>query len=250
MRLTELFETPIADISLQGKFDDENPAFSQVDRGIIQSPKGRDKIMRAFSKTPHVFKVIFRSDNNYPYDGDNAFDNGSVDDIAVKMRAGVHDTYAGVVGEPGVIKVLLLSNFSPLKGKMPLTAWTLAHKIGHAFQDEMYNKGWRHSPYEELVREINAILGLLSTRDADKLPDAVAFGYPEELARHLTMKSARSGKLDNSFEMFAEVVAQYLIQGKVTFNAAPHITPELVRTLNAAIHSLFQAMEGKVLVEV
>jgi hypothetical protein len=148
--------------------------------------------------------------------------------------------------------VLVLGNLSPVEEKMPMNAWTLAHKIGHGFQDHMSYRanGWRNE-WGDAMRAVNKVLHQIAT-DSNDAPGTYTSDYPDadRLARNLTMKSARDHKLKNDFETFAEVVAQYLINGKVTLRTDDIRDRTRLIDLNRALNNLFKMLVGKVLVEV
>lgn len=244
-----IVEAPIQDIELTGspwragKPFAKGTSFSKADRGILQSTKGIAKIVKAFQKTPYDFEIFFV--NTQRSNADKVDDNENVDDFALKVKAGVHDDYGIIKGKPGVIRAAILGNLSPIDAKMPMTAWTLAHKIAHAFQDQIINY-----PHADVERRVQTILDLLS--------EVVAPGRGTRYTAHdsryadkaltdiMTMKSARTGKLDNEFEAFAELLAQYLITGKIKLDVEGADEP--IMQVNAAINDLFKSVEGKVLV--
>lgn len=254
-RFIDLVESPVEDIHLIGgpksypmgvepplanretdleKFK-KGHSFGDKDSRLIQAPKAQAKIYRAFSKTPHRFEIIFQNSNGEVTNSPQ--DNVGVDRIAQETGAGVHDFYGNIPGKPGVIRVLLTSNLSPLEDKMPMTAWTVAHKIGHAFQDQITSGGDRTTnPIALKAREIEHII--------KDVPGMM-----------FTMKSARDKKLNNNFEHFAEMVAQYLITGRFVLRdalspASQTYYKNIEARANTALDQLFAMVVGKVLVEV
>lgn len=253
-RFIDLVESPIEDIHLIGgpknyPMGVEPPmvnrerdldafkqghSFGDNDSRLIQAPKAQAKIFRAFSKTPHRFEIIFQNGGGEV--NNSKADNANVDNIAVEMNAGIHDSFGGIDGKPGVIRVLLMSNLSPLEDKMPMTAWTVAHKIGHSFQDHITNRGATAAPIAQKARKLEQIIQIVNPR-------------------FFTMKSARQNKLNNSFEKFPEMVAQYLITGRFTLDKVGGSANEIYYgniedRANAALDELFAMLVGKVLVEV
>lgn len=228
---------------------DKGTGFGKVDQDILTSKKGMAKIVRAFKNTPHNFEVFFI--NNDRVHGDDETDNADVDGQARIHKAGVMRASGNIEGKPGVIRVVLLSNLSPFdQGKMPMTGWTLAHKIGHSLQDECYNSGWQ-TPWSEPVKRILNWLNQIAAKDTGEpyVGTGAWFHMHQHIHDKLTMKSARTGKLTNDFEVFAEVIAQYLVSGKVTMHVGPECAADLA-ALNAEIAQLFEELEGSVLLEV
>lgn len=236
---------------------DTGTGFSKVDRRILKSPMSVSRFVRAFQKTPHNFEVIFA--NISDVDGDDPGDNRDVDEHARNLRAGIYSSaYGSIEPRPGVIRVVLLANLSPdtsaIDGertftKMPMTPWTLAHKIGHSLQDHMYNTGWRDEWASYVKRILAWICQIADLQYEHEGSHSIAFSIPGHAYRMMTMKSARDGKLVNDFEVFAEVIAQYLIAGEVKFNVGPALARH-VADMNKEIRSMFMALEGHILVEV
>lgn len=255
MRWKELFEAPISNIELvppdHEETWDKGSSFSPTDKKLLQSEKGRAKIIRAFRRTPHTFEVFFF--NNWNLVGDSETDNELVDDRAVDHGAGVHDTFEGISGKPGVIRVVQISNLSPLENKMPMTGWTLAHKIGHALQDDVASLNWQ-GDLAERIKSINRLIINIVSEDTGYTSTSqyyrnAAFNYPSLLASRLTMKSA--GNVTSDFEAFAEIIAQYLISGRVKMRLTkPQLSKPFLDTLNKEIADMFDSLEGRVLVEV
>lgn len=254
--LIDLVETPINDVQAFG-YDteteertdfDKGISFGEIDRKLISSPKGIQKIIKTFSRTPFNFEIFFVNITTGEIDGDDRKPNDYVDDMSDVYKAGIHDEYFGITGKPGVIRVVMISNLSPLDAKIMMTGWILAHKIGHAIQDHYAENYKRRASFIAKIRELqNAIAYTANNGVKISTSHGLAYPYPFDFDKNLTMKSARSGKLTNQFEMFAELIAQYLVDGKVTFKEPLRKYEERV---NAAMASLFTELLGKVLVEV
>jgi hypothetical protein len=120
--------------------------------------------------------------------------------------------------------------------KIPMTPWTMAHRFGHALARDTITKNgsdyfWKQIKItaEKLFTEVGKVLynretaehNYMSSRNADV----------RELKRHLaqalgTFKSARDKNLRNDNEFINELIAQYIITGKVTLNRnLPDILP-------------------------
>ena len=267
MLCSELFEAPISDIYLHGSTDssynprpnapfDAGTSFSKTDQKILQSDKARTKMLRAFSKTPFDFQVYFI--NNKAIDGDKIkHNNERVDSFSISIGAGIYDSYHDIVGEPKKIKVVVLTNLSDVKAKMPMNAWTLAHKIGHSLQDHLYSS-FADITSDNFTKKIKQIiyqckLIMHRNKDYEKKPKkTVDKLYPfviDDLKDKMTVKSARDGKLNNDFEVFAEMIAQYLITGSVKLNVDTEAAKKALNNLNVLIGELFTMLEGHVMLE-
>lgn len=258
--IVSLLEAPINDITLMGDPDagadvgfDQGESFGKVDRAILQSPKGVAKIYRAFSRTPHVFEVFFINTVG-SVDGDHAGDNNLVDGRAA-IHSGIFHDERWVKPKEGVIRVVLLSNLSPLENKMPIGGWTLAHKIGHVFQDQAINQRGVDAYRIPLIDRVNNLLYVLANPEQHplidrRMPFGEFGGHDRALNNRLTMKSARDGELENPFEVFAEVIAQYLVAGRVKLQGLRPKHAYLETELNKAIAALFGTCEGCIMVQV
>ena len=107
--------------------------------------------------------------------------------------------------------------------KIPMTAWTIIHRVGHAmnrtpqFQD--YTK-WLDNEFDELLKiygksKENARYGNNDYKKSRTFDLAKG-----RLFNHIgTMRSAREGKLSRRYyEFYYELFVQYLKDGKITFN--------------------------------
>jgi hypothetical protein len=259
MRYRELIETPIQDIHVLGDPNndttfEQGTGFDPTDQKLIK--RGREHYIRAFQNTPHVFEIFFINDADI--DGSSEGANDVVDDYATSAGAGVYDEVMGVQGKAGVIRHVQISNLSPFNNRVPMTPWILAHKIAHAIQDSLDNMGDRVTEISQHVkRTIRQISNIVHVEGGDnpksgRFPKEISYDFPLSTPRMmqlLTMRSARTGRILNGFEIWAELVAQYLTRGAVTMDVGPNAQPHVDR-LNEMFHALFVSLEGRVLLEV
>jgi len=116
---------------------------------------------------------------------------------------------------------------------MPMTPWTMAHRLGHAMARTHASMRGKHSStthfFEQLRGSVSKLLKEILT---------VAYGtnlrgssndtkITKELCYALgTFKSARDRNIRNDFEFMLELFAQCIITGKVTLNSnLPTILP-------------------------
>ena len=102
-------------------------------------------------------------------------------------------------------------------GKVPMTAWTIAHRFGHVLQKEYaFNEytQWLDEQFKELLKLYNI------TPDPGSFVETRPFVKAKaKLFNQIgTMRSARQGEIDRHFEFYYELLAQYLNSGKVMFN--------------------------------
>ena len=107
--------------------------------------------------------------------------------------------------------------------KIPMTAWTIIHRVGHAmnrtpqFQD--YTK-WLDNEFDELLKIYGKSKESTRYGNSDYKKSRTFDLAKGRLFNHIgTMRSARDGKLSRRyFEFYYELFVQYLKDGKITFN--------------------------------
>ena len=264
-----LLESPISDMHFMGGTDsfppipdanipfDKGTSFGKVDKALLQSEKGRNKIIKSFSRTPFDFEIYFINHNDIDGDYAEPIKNKSVGNGNYSKNFSynrnnilkVSDSYQTIKGEPGKIKVVMLSNTSDTN-KMPMNGWTLAHKISHGIQDSGDESMF--FPYsEKILAQLRNIMKSETSRYQLMHQSDISYEV-RGLGKKLTMKSARNGLLDKGdyFEQYAEILAQYLIKGEVTLKLRTSKAKEQVPLLNALIKNLFEQLVGKVVVEI
>ena len=269
MRISDIFEAPITDFENIDTSD--NPtSFTPSERKSLTSERGQLRYFNAFKKTPYNIKVTIV--HNSKVDSSSGTDNENVDGWVSRMETGIHDEYSFydsvgdktvvVSGEAGVIKVVMLTNLSSPENRMPMTPWILAHKIGHSFQDQFRNIHHQNKEVNDFITTLDTLLHDLGTsvekhhgvisRARDESDKWSKFMYPYFMTKILTMKIARVDAVRiNPFEIFPEIIAQYLITGKVTLSDNyPKIKQIMEPKINKAVESLLNSIVGKVLVEV
>jgi len=120
--------------------------------------------------------------------------------------------------------------------KIPMTAWTMAHRFGHSIRREygfVQLVNWLESSFEEVLRHYNLDKGKTSGgydyRNYDRggperLPDITRLVKSSLFNQIGTMRSAREGKIQRYFEFYYELFAQYLKDGRISLNRLkPHI---------------------------
>ena len=112
--------------------------------------------------------------------------------------------------------------------KVPLTAWTIAHRIGHSFSATFRRNGRQDITYYE--KEIDSALsGLLRYGYGIEVKQINLLYSNEYYMRNLkesigTFRSARMKKLNRPGEFLYECFAQYLLsKDEITFNPCPEV---------------------------
>ena len=120
--------------------------------------------------------------------------------------------------EEDAITVIFVSNVGDQK--VPMTPWTVAHRIGHAIRKEYHFQEltkWLEKSFEHIL----SLYGMKSYSDYSygislntflQKPKANLFNQIG------TMRSARQNKIKRYFEFYYELFAQYLNSGGIKFN--------------------------------
>jgi hypothetical protein len=215
-----LNEMPITGFNLRGQWGDgakRRYGYSPKDTGILENPKAVEKIHKRWSNSKNDFELYFLRS----FKASRHVEVGEVSPAWV-----VENLEEKIDPKPGAITVIFTNNTGA--EKIPMTAWAMAHRFGHAIRrDKTFDKHMR----EELERDFNEILfqvygmenrHLSRPWEADAPNRNLVEKYKKALFTSVgTMNSARENKLRNSDEFVHEVVAQYVITGKVEFKDLP-----------------------------
>jgi hypothetical protein len=223
-----LKEAPIDSFNLVGEWEPNSKprGYDKASRGILTSPAGVEKIKKLWSKTRQGFDIYMVSTK----EGWKYSEVGEVDSYFIrdklKLDIPINDNN---------ITIFYTSN----KGaeKVPTTAWTLAHRFGHALRrsGDINGNNYEYIQLENMLQQmINSVSEKIYKRNLKISiyePDFKKTRNVREIQRQVahalgTFKSARDRKLRNVFEFTNEVVAQYIITGKVVFNREfPRVLP-------------------------
>lgn len=236
MTFKELFqlisEDAIDELELVG---DWNPTakrygYDKPSIGILTHQKGLEKIKKKWEKTRFDFDVYLLKSK----EGNKYTELGQVTPEFVRDNLKLNVNF-----DPDKITVIYTNN----KGAelMPMTPWTMAHRLGHAMARRYSSEAASGSTYmyREVRREVEKLLQEIASVVYGKksLNKNVNTGYyssvvpdgklKKELAHALgTFKSARDKKLRQDFEFVNELIAQYIISDKITLNRQfPSILP-------------------------
>lgn len=220
-------EDAMDNLEVQGNWNDGKAhGYDKPSLKMMTNPLNIERIKKKWEKLPYdVNAYIIKGPKIHQYT-----ELGRVTFDFVRDKLGMNINY-----DDDKITVIYTNN----KGseKVPLTPWTLAHRLGHAMaRDKISND----TPY--MYKEVNLTIDKL-LRDVAKyygrnsLTKEVRSSYsynsvPDEQFKKAlvyalaTFKSARDRKLRASFEFTNELIAQYVITGKVTLNAnLPKLLP-------------------------
>jgi hypothetical protein len=194
--------------------------YSKQDVGILQNPTSVSKIYKKWSNTHNEFDFYFLRSN----EARKQIEVGEVSQEWVKQNLKVD-----IQPRKDAITVIFTQNTGA--EKIPMTAWTIAHRLGHAIRRtdnfERYLSGEIAKDFRELLKKIYGI----DKTQTNKYSYGYGYGYnpntdDEKELRALaqavgTMRSARQGNLRNFFEFTYELIAQWIITGKIKFNPLP-----------------------------
>lgn len=203
-----LIEMPINNFQLKGQWGKDAKrkyGYDSKSSGILENPKGIEKIHRLWSNSKQDFDFYFlRSSKAYKH-----VEVGMVEPEWVKENLDLD------IKPNDNITVIFTNNNAA--DRQPLNSWTIGHRLGHAIaRTEEYNYYFQKAIETDFKQILKSVYGLdsklhVSYSDFDKQLKALASALG-------TMKSARDGTLRNFNEFLHELLAQYLITGKITFN--------------------------------
>jgi hypothetical protein len=215
-----LSEMPITGFQLKGQWGRDAKrryGYSQQDTGILENPKAVEKIHRSWSNSKNDFELYFvRS-----FQASKHREAGEKDKIWIKDNIGID-----IDPKQDAITVVFTNNTGD--EKIPMTAWAMAHRLSHAVR---MNETFRRHITEELERDTKEILLYVYgveernywSRDEEYYRNSrTKERYRKALFSAIgKMKSARENRLRNSDEFVHELVAQYIITGRIEFNDLP-----------------------------
>jgi hypothetical protein len=215
-------EMALTDMKKIGKWDDKKNrhGYDKSSVGILTSPSGLKKLEDTFNrigswdfnlyfvKLPNVWKVSER---------------GKTDPEDVKRLIGVEPGKDFPLPEDNQITVIFTNNTAA--ERVPLTVWTIAHRIGHAFSATFRISGSKETAYYDreisnTLRHLLECYGILPDERNLKISDAP---YLRELFQSLgKFRSARMGKLLRPTEFYHEAFAYWLLNdGELDLNGPP-----------------------------
>jgi hypothetical protein len=222
MRINEVItEAPLADYQPIGNFEKPGP-FRATDRKLVTHPVNQLKAAQFFEKTPYDFRLFF---SNIPGTGKYA-EYGKMDPHQLRDIFG-ENTDTILNGHENAITVVFVGNSGT--GKVMITPWIMAHRIGHAIQASVRRGGnggtWRAAEdhfFEAINRMLADYYGKRSVNQfGNKVNTALTAEYNALFNTIGTQRSSRQNKIDRPYEFLYELFAQYLGTGNVTLNPLP-----------------------------
>lgn len=230
-----LHEVPVDTFQTIGDFDKGAAFRDKRDRDIIKHPVTITKVKDFFKNTSSDFDFYFVNlTGRRKFAEKGAVPESFVFDAYPKgLGLKPEQLRNGVINDNN-ITVFFVGNSAG--EKIPMTAWTMAHRFGHAIRREyafVEMTNWLESSFEEVLRHYNLDKSKTSGGYDDTYYNNNYGGRRPDITRLVksslfnqigTMRSAREGKITRYFEFYYELFAQYLKDGKITLNRLkPHI---------------------------
>lgn len=218
-----LQEAPIGEIGLIGDWEGEKKrGYDSPSKKLLTNPNYIEKIKTAWNKTPYDFDLYFvnsKEANKYT-------ELGKVNLEFVRNELNIKDLNIN----PDSITCFFTNNRGVQK--VPLTPWIIAHRLAHAMartykgeRPYLYHSGVSKD-LDNFLEEISRdVYGTSLEKNAYTYSgyDYKANNKKELLKKKIcealgTFRSAREGKLRAPFEMVNELISQFIITNKITFN--------------------------------
>jgi len=212
-------EAPLADYMPLGDFEKGKGGFRHdVDKKLVTNPVAIGKVYKFFSRTPYdirIFPVQIKGGGRYLETGEV-----NVDELVKIVGQGNAQRILGG-HSPDTITIVFTNNTGA--ERIPLTAWMMAHRIGHAIRRGGASRAWDNAVkhfwngIDEIMRDVyrlpierSSLYTMSNPAWYKALIDAIG-----------TMRSARQKTIARPSEFVYEMFAQYLNTGEVKFNPAP-----------------------------
>jgi len=220
-----LREDSVENIELKGDWDSNKQyGWNKADTGILKSPLGLERIKTKWKidqpvdiylvKGKHASKFVEFGKVNYDF-------------VRNEMNL-------DILPDSDHITIIYTQNTGA--EKIPATPWTLAHRFGHALA-RVQGLGRSNDQYESIVQAVDRLFGTIAEDvygtdiSERKFYNPALSAQNRKIRRELghalgTFKSARDRRLRADFEFVNEIIAQYIITGKIKLNRDfPRVLP-------------------------
>lgn len=215
-------EMALANLQKIGRWNDEKNrhGYDKPSIGILLSPSGLKKLEDTFNRIGNWdFNLYFvKNPNAWKYR-----EKGVVDPNYLKSTLGLE------VGkdfpEPTGNQITVIFTNNSAAERVPLTPWTIAHRVGHSFQSTFRGQTQSLLSYGE--REINKSLRqILSCYGIEAQSSNLMYSseyYIRDFYQKIgKFRSARTGQLIRPSEFYHEAFAYWLLHdGDLDFNDPP-----------------------------
>lgn len=212
----KLSESPIDTFQTIGDFEKGKSFSDKRDREIVKNPITAQKVKDFFKDTVADFDFYFVN-----LQGRRKFTESrqvSEEFVFTSYPYGLGIKPAQLKnGDINSNNITIFFVGNTAAEKIPMTPWTIAHRLGHAISRtygfEQYTK-WLDSEFNNLLKLYNINQKYTNYGTLDRLEKEKA-----NLFNQIgTMRSARQGKIKRYSEFYYELFAQYLKNGKIQFN--------------------------------
>lgn len=216
-------EMALTNLQKIGRWDDEKNrhGYDKPSIGILTSPSGLKKLEDTFNKIGGWdFNLYFvKKPNAWKYS-----ERGVVDASYIKSNLGLE---AGKdFPEPTGNQITIIFTNNSAAEKVPLTPWTIAHRIGHSFAAtfrRQNNGGILSHSTNEISRILQKILSCYGITDnSNGLMFSSEYYIRDFYQKIGKFRSARTGQLIRPPEFYHEAFAYWLLHdGDLDFNDPP-----------------------------
>ena len=230
MHISDLFETPIEDFNLIGDFTKKGGSYhKEQDRKILRNPAAQEQIRQKWQRSIVPFNMYFINMPKY----------GRFVEKSEVSEDWIDDNMPEVASQIRIrddaVNVIFTNNLGTERA--PVTAWILAHRLGHALDENEPGTSYKQVSEFQHAREflIETIHNIFKEYGVNDFPENDrAFFRSDRYTEHQQMlmalyykigkmRSARSKNIRGEYEFFLELFAQYIITGKVSFNPLPQV---------------------------
>lgn len=190
-----------------------NHGFKEQDRKLLASEAFVKKVLDAWEDCPYVFDIYLL---NSPTTNKEGFrEQGDISKGIDKDYSVLIDM--GLRFEPDAINLVYVGNYGA--EKIPFTSWIMAHRAGHALRkDQHYNNkpfytkllGHCRKTFDFILKECQILNSYSYLTEYSKEK------HYKYLATQIgTTAACRNNKLRNWHEFVFDLVAQYIVTGRI-----------------------------------
>jgi hypothetical protein len=195
-----------------GEHREGDRRFNDIDLAFFKSEAGLAKVKRSFENSPYDFRFIVALGAPHIGAGGN-MGTVKLSDMPVFVRKQI----GGDLKIPGVITVVYTNNATNPDMHFPLHAWTLIHRIAHMVQLESNQQDLERQALLPIVDSLSK-LGKLDITYSGSIGTNDNHPLYASARLLMTMRSARLGQIHTALDVFAELLAQFVITGQITLN--------------------------------
>lgn len=206
-----------------GKDEKNRHGYDKASIGILSSPAGLKKLENTFNRIGNWdFNLYFVKKPNAWKEAERGLVDSNYLRVTLGLEAGKD------FPEPKENEITVFFTNNAAAEKVPLTPWTIAHRIGHAFA-ATFRQRQNTQDISYINRQISSILKNLfeqsynistsNSRDLRYSSDYYVRDFYQKIGK---FRSARMGKLVRPNEFYHEAFAYWLLHdGELDFNDPP-----------------------------